>query len=263
MIFPWDESIISQALDYRIDRPRVLALNVYPPAFLTGLPVELEALVLGPDGSEAIHGSWKTCGLEEDQPTAVWDLDCFGQDEGVEAIGEGIPGFWTPPSLDLDCDALDTGSYAWLGCSLTLPFVLQARLDGQMVRGSFTGSIHDIEGIEVPASFRDVALVLAPSPIKDGQVDVEATFGRACDTAVFRWYVDGGTLLDTGRTAIQGVQGNSVWSRNRWILPEGKGPFRIAVVISSYEAMGCETFKESFTTDVANMNWAVITVEGI
>jgi hypothetical protein len=260
MIYPWGDAIIAQALDYRLDRPRVLALNVYPPALFSGLPVELQALVLGPDGGEATDGTWKTCGLSALGPTSVWDLECFGQSEGVETIAQGLPTSWTPPSLGLDCDNFDTGFLDWFSCDDSVPFLLETEVDGQPVRGSFFGTIHETEGLVVPSSFRDVALTVTPGAVAGGEVEVEAWFGRPCSNATFRWYVDGGTLLDTARTAALGTRDWGVWSRNRWTLPSGPGPFRVVVVISAYDSWGCELKLETFGSDVANMTWAIATV---
>jgi hypothetical protein len=250
--------IVVQALDYVIDRPRLLGINATPPVFEEGSAVTLEALLLGPESETPAKGVWKVCGIEESHWVSLWSLDCFRQEDLVTEIAQGIPAMWTPPALKPFCNP-------WLGihCAHYLPFVLETEMEGELVRGSFGANVFASDGEPYEgASFRDVALEIVANDPAGGVVELHAVFDRSCDSLVFRWYVDGGVLLDTGRTAVQGREGRGVWSRNRWVIPEGRGPFRAVVVVSAIDAWGCERMREDpFLVDAPNMTWATILVE--
>lgn len=273
VIFPWEEAVIYQALDYTIDHPRLLAVDVDPPLLAGGQPVRLDALFLSPGGDTPTSVSWSTCGLRTDIWVYLYSLECFSVEEEILPLGEGLPATWTPPVLDIPTDT------AWGGNSSFLPFLLEARFGDEVVRGTFHaslyGSVKDYGG-GVPTSFHDMPLTVTAGPVEDGQVALEAVLGDDQPNATFRWYVDDGQLLDTGRTAVQERTGTAVVGRNRWVVPEEPGSYRVAVVVSALDS-GAPWGKPPDTDqagdtghhgpdtwwngEVPSMAWTVITVE--
>lgn len=262
---PSDDAVVYQALDYRLDRPRLLAIAASPTALTEGRETTLEALVLGPGGAQASEATWKTCGLGLERPATFYDLACFSDDLDVSVIASGLPASWTPPAPPA-CP--DTG-----GCYPIFPFLLEARLDGETVRGAFFATVHGAdEVVDTAPSWRSLSLELSAAAAEDGVVALEARLGLEAEAATFRWYVDDGTLLDTGRTSVQRAEEGAVISTNRWVLPEGEGPWRVVVVVSSLEAWSADTGIAWLPdgpgeadwlawSEIPNMTWTILEVE--
>lgn len=264
----YDDGTVQRALDYRLDRPRLLAISVTPTILQAGVEAHLEALMLGPGEAEGGEAVWKTCGLDVDQYVDIWDLSCFSDDLDVSTLASGIDTTWTPAQPP-GCD--DTG---W-GCESTLPFLVEVTQGEEIVRGTFFSTIQRSDAaLSAAPSWRELPVTLTATEPADGEVLLTATVGEALSSAIFRWYVDDGTLLDTGRTALQGSTGEASFSTNRWVLPKGEGSWRAVVVISADDAWGpsdtayyadqaqVDTAWGSWGTwsDTPNMTWAILTV---
>jgi hypothetical protein len=268
-----DESIVYQSLNYTIDRPRVLAISASPPVLVSGRTVLLDALVLAPDGASGDGGTWSTCYLDEETWIAAWTLDCFMLEGVPEIIAEGLPATWVVPDLPAAAaaearpgphpDDDDTG-WTWEGYQV--PFLLEATVGDDTVSGVLDAFVR----AEPPAggcerSLRDLDLTLEVGDADGGEVALEACLGAPCGQAVFRWYVDDGTLLGTARTAIHRREADRVCSSNTWVLPEGvAAPLRVAVVLAATEVNGCEDAgsTECFAMEAGDMTWALSAWEG-
>lgn len=257
---PWADAIIYQSLDYRIDRPRILAINAIPPLFEGGRPVELEAFALGPKGETTKEALWKTCGLDEDQWISLYSLDCFREEDRVQEIAKGNPTVWTPPVLDFPCD-----QDAFNECVSAVPVVLELEMEEQLVRGSFEARILGPDAAiqtNVPLTLSAADLELTVGSITGNEVDLIARIGLGVDfDPVFRWYVDDGTLLETGRTAAMEGDLFHTRSENRWILPDRGGPWRVAVVVSAFDGLYSKDQEDSTVFSGPNMAWDLIVVE--
>lgn len=264
---PSDDAAYRQALDYHLDRPRLLGLAITPTALTEGVEASFEALILGPPGVEAGQVRWRSCGLELDSAVNIWDLSCFSDDLEVVDLGAGNPMSWTPPTPP-GCE--DTGY-----CYSSFPFLMEAEIGGEELRGAFFASVSPADQVIASAiSWRTLPLTITASEQTDGQITLEAWMGLEAQQQTFRWYVDDGTLLDTARTAIQGERDGGVYSTNRWVVPEENGSFRVVVVVSSYEGFdgwdtgGTWEARTAHDTagwyswsEVPNMTWAQISVE--
>ncbi len=239
------DALIYTALDYRIDRPRVLGIRVEPPVLVADVPVQLHALLVAPKLAEASAASWSTCGLSSEEPTSVRTLECFAQGDEVVALAEGsLPASYTPPSrLPGGCDDLDTG-LSIRACSHKLPLLVESGfVPGQpALLGAVQASWYLEpwpEGTALPRSASGVprALQIEGSPGPGRELAVRYELGADLRKARFRWYVDAGELLETGETAPQeweppvnpGEKGVTATS-NRWVLPREPGTYRIFVV---------------------------------
>ncbi|MFH1470022.1 MAG: hypothetical protein ABIO70_36895 [Pseudomonadota bacterium] len=270
-LFPWSDQVIYGALDYRIDRPRLLALAVDPPVLRSDLPVTFEALALAPGGARAGGGVWQTCGLSQDDWTMVWGLTCFTEGVDVSTLASGNPAAWTPPAFDIACDTGGGGDFWGQPCGHFLPFLYQVDLGGRVVRGTFSANVSAEEVEEPPTSLRHTPLQVTAGEPVDGEVALEAWIGAPYDSLSFRWYVDDGTLLDTGRTAVQGQRDDGTWSANRWVLPTAPGSYRAVVVVSGADGWSAEVKVDTAPPDTAppgwswpeavDMTWALLTVE--
>ncbi len=244
-----------QAMDYTLDRTRVIGIASSPLTFAAGTDVDLEALVLSPAG-EVTTATWKTCGLSASVPVNIYDLQCFTDDVDVSLIGEGIPTVWHVPVADWTCDTGCEGGRS------SVPVLLEAGVDPDVGRGTFvaelqSGTVEDT-GVrkDAGASLRERTLTLTVPDVVDGIVTVEASIDVSAEAGSWSWYVDDGVLLDTGRTITHGVEGGVSTTTNRWQLPEDAGRYRVVVAVSASE-LGSDDLADSPT----NMTWAVSTVE--
>ena len=228
----WDEPVIYRALDYRIEGPRVLALSVDPPVFTSGAEVAVDALVVGPGLQESRRATLNVCGLDPARPITLLDMECFSDLEQVQTVAAGdLPLAWTPPDLAYDCEV--TGASG--GCSATVPFILESRLGEAAVVAGFNAEVSASmagEVDEVPA-LGPGALGLSVSEDRGGELLLEATLEAVGPEATFRWYVDDGELMDTGRTAGLTDGQGIIRSTNRWRPPAGAGPWRVFVVVGA------------------------------
>lgn len=278
---PLNEPLVHQALDYVIDKPRVLAMRFKPPVFASGERLEMDALIVGPGGARATRASWRTCGLREDVPVEIYSLQCFTEGVEITEMASGVmPLPYTSPDFaEMDCGEwhLDTGAFADTGfsfddmlpCHHHLPVMVEAELGGETVRGVtwvtwFAGSWPDILPRPTTLDNTRRRIELQGEPKAGAEVTVRFTALGDFRFNSFRWYVDAGQLLDTGHTAAQGYEPpgpialeGRTWTENRWVLPEdASGPLRIFVVITpGYND------PTAYLGSVMDLAWSDLTVE--
>ncbi|MBT3219045.1 MAG: hypothetical protein HN348_08135 [Proteobacteria bacterium] len=108
----WSDTDLVNALDYRIDRPRVLGIKFNPPYTHYSVPIEIEALVVAPDKAIPTSVSVDVCGLNTQRPVSVWDVNCFNNTAYVTHLSQELTFSWQPPHFaGLGCDD-DTG-WVW------------------------------------------------------------------------------------------------------------------------------------------------------
>ncbi len=249
-----DDAAIFAALDYTIDRPRLLGMRVDPPLLSPGVEVTLDALFVAPRGQQASAAAWSTCGLGNKDPVTVQTLECFSDGDDVEVIYDGaLPALYTPnPRPDADC-AGDTG-VDFRDCVHSLPLLVASDFavdESEPTRGVSQVEFYleewdDSRSLPVSAGTLERALTLEGVAGAGAEVALRYSVPADLRNATFRWYVDGGTLLDTGETSVRewsppegpNEKGVSV-TTNRWVLPEEAGEYRAFVL---FEGQG---WKES------------------
>lgn len=218
------------ALDYRIDRTVVAAMRVTPRVAPGGVPRTFEALVLSPRPVE--RRRWATCGYTVGVAAEVW-TSCYEEPSLVEELGEGATLTWTPPSIGVEgCDQGHTGLGD--GCWSTFPL----RLTAEDAEGAGSAVIplavlaDGEEAWDLPGPVPLTVAVVEGEPRAGAEILLEAhTLGRDLGQE-FRWYVDGGELLGTGRTLPWTVEDGVTTSHNRLRIPaDWEGPLRVAVVV--------------------------------
>lgn len=278
---PLNDPLVHQALDYQIDKPRVLAMRFEPPVFAAGEPLQMDALIVAPGGLRGREARWTTCGLREDVPVEINSLQCFA--DGVEitemASGEMPLSYRSPDFAEMDCSdwQLDTGSFAdtgfdyWdaLPCHHRLPILVESELGGETARGVtwvtwFGQSWPEILPRPTTLDNTRRRIEVIGDPVPGAEVTVRFTALGDFRFNSFRWYVDAGQLLDTGHTAAQGYappgpvafEGRT-WTENRWVIPEdASGPLRVFVVLSP--AYNDPT---AYLGSVMDLAWSELTIE--
>jgi hypothetical protein len=258
--FPNEQAYI--ALDYQLDRPRVAAIRVSPPVLAHGLPVTIDALILGPGEPSDEHVA--ICGLRTDLPTYVGEEQCFRQPELVDDIGDGLPIGWEPPDLATVTCPEDTGNtpdtgWTWGICASVVPLLVSAKVADEPVFGRVDAWLRVRgynDGEPVPPSFADLphSLTVSGEPRAGGEVELTASIDGDVDEYGFRWWVDAGELVGTGRTAVHELDGDSRVTHNTLRIPDDfHGSLRVAVVEQSLRG----------ETDalVGDQSWDVITLE--
>ncbi len=251
-----DDPVAAVALDYVLDSPRVLGLRVTPPVLVPGVPVELDLLAWGPEGTEAREATFSTCGLRTDLPTQIHSLDCFTEGFEVTVLSAGpAPAAYTPPAAlsDVRCPAGsdtvpatpgtgdpgdDTGllGVTLTGCTHELPLLVEAEVAGSTVLGTLdTSWLVGVGGIGLVVPQESTwsgtrELSWSGVPDRGAEVELELVVSGELEHTSFAWTVDAGTLLDTGRTIPQAFEEGRTITRNRWVLPETPGRYRAAVV---------------------------------
>lgn len=216
-----------EAFDYHLDRPRVLAVRVWPAHLASSEPRQIEALALGPEPivSQVAH----TCAVPGDVPVYLEGLECIERGNGVR-ISTALPATWLPPDLsDLDCPAVE-------------PFICSSRVPVRITATDAAG--------DVGLGIHHTQLNASPDPIFSGTVELDEIAlqltahgapraGEALELTVssleafrhYHWYVDAGTLLGTGRTVPHELIWPETSSHNTLqIPPDHQGELRIAVV---------------------------------
>jgi hypothetical protein len=265
-----------QATAYVVEFPRIVALQFDPPRVEVGVPITLNALVLAPDGAEVQQSTASICGLGRDVPTFIFDLNCFeDQDEAQELVRGDLPLTFTAPDTPLvtDCDVEDTGldtgfdfgadvPAGW-PCPHILPILVETQVDGEPTFAVsyvqyFTGPVPE----DAPAGLADIQISLsvpdAVAPGEQVQLEVLAYGDYRRDT--FHWYVEGGTLLDTGVTTghayVPPDENNplgATLSTNRWVVhDDAQGDLRVWVVLHQ---PGAAFFGDSDDVLAADMVW--------
>ena len=243
------------ALDYRIDQPRMVAISVNPPVLQPNTPVTLETLILTPDGFETSSVRWEVCGLRDDTWVQDWGLDCFTSNpEMISLLAEENPAQWAPEESDAPCeDSL---------CAHSLPLLATAKINGEDYRSvAFVSILGDEvlseEELALP-TLRDLGIKITKTPNGKGSIYLEASVDGHVQDLEWRWYVDNGTLIKTGRTITQGMHKESSpweggdlpqnravwWTDNLWELPKEPGRYRAVVVASGWYMPGSEPNKD-------------------
>ncbi len=106
-------------------------------------------------------------------------------------------------------------------------------------------------------TLRDLGVKLTKSPLENDSIYLEASVDRHVQDLTWRWYVDDGVLIKTGRTSTQGsrnaiptwedINSRTVralwWTDNIWELPKAPGRYRAVVIASGWYMPGNETSK--------------------
>lgn len=262
-----------QALDYRLDRPRVLAIRVDPPVLVHGLPVTIDALVMGPPGTSVDSVSVDLCGLSDERMVRVWELQCYDEPELVQPLGAALPLAWEPPDLSrVPCEADtgldtahghsgDTAAVAWhVGdCHSSVPLMVSAVVSGQPAYGALDAPIRLASfepGEAVPASVNAAARSLTALGDARPGGEVTLTFAVAAEPGWdgFRWWVDGGELVGTGRTAVQERDGDLRITHNTLRIPDDwEGPLRVVVTVQSRIGLDSDA--------VGDVAWEILTLD--
>jgi hypothetical protein len=288
--FRWPDQVAYLALDYTIDRPRVVAIKLDPPVLAHGLPVRIEALMLAPEGFEVVETEVTTCGFRDDLLVEVWGGECFDEPELVTLVGTEVPLTWDPPDLsgiacpvdsgdtaipwqdtggdtdprDTDADT-DTGGVPWVpawdegSCTSYAPLLVGFVGKKERAYGTVTAMVRAapyVDGEELPTPIDALprSLEATGDVVAGGEIGLEFRIDAEPDWAGYRWYVDDGELLGTGRTATQEIDGATYVTRNTLRIPEDfHGPLRVVVVVASMTG-----WDKRHTGDVT---WSELTLE--
>ena len=265
-----------QALDYRLDRPRVLAIRVDPPILVHGVPVSIDALVLGPPGTTVESVEVGLCGLSDERMVRVFELQCFDEPDLVQTLGRAVPLAWEPPDLSqVPCDpdtgvdsghahtgdTADTGAVGWhVGdCYSSAPLLVTATVGGQLAYGALDAPFRLAPfetGEAVPTSVNAAARSLTVTGDARPGAEVALTFAVAAEPGWdgFRWWVDGGELLGTGRTAVQQRDGDLRITHNTLRIPEDwEGPLRVVVTVQSQVGLESDV--------IGDVAWEILTLD--
>lgn len=243
------------ALDYHIDRPRVVALRFDPPYAQPGQPVTVEALALAPRGT-VIDGLTASSCVPDPlaETTSYRDLSCFREPELTEALG-AVPATWTPPRPTCEAgteptpyegtwyDYEETGDtgygyyYYDSGCNSTYPVLVEARTSEGSGYGYVFVDVYDSDPLTAtqPSMWSLEQSLTASEDVRPGR-DVELEYTIATPFASptypgFHWYVDAGVLLRTGVTSPSVLTEESTTTRNTLRIPDDwHGPLRVVVV---------------------------------
>ena len=241
-----------QATEYLVDTPRIVAVRNHPLELVSGAPMVIDALLLAP--KEAVIGDWKAsvCGLSRNVMTIIWNITCFENAEEVTVLATGssmplnfsIPTF---PEMD-DCTSSwgdqekDTG-WEEESCSHYLPTLVETTVDDQPVYAASFSSWYPSqpEDSNLPLDDIPIGFHVPETATAGEELSIQIELHGDLRYAYFHWYIDAGTLLDTGITAANEYSSpNSAYpngitkSSNRLVIPSDyQGELRIWVVIHS------------------------------
>ena len=245
------------ATEYVVDKPRIVAIRSNSDEMVSGTPSQFDALIVTPKGSTVEGWTVSVCGLnpELDTRTFIWDLLCFEKNEAVTQLFTvpSLPySFATPtfPNVDGCDDYEDTGlmDTGWgdaesYPCSHYLPLMFEATVDGQPVYAAgFTewyGEMPDHLERSVSYSDAGIELMLPTTATSGTQVDLAVTLATDATNATFHWYIDAGTLKETGITRAhsyidptENFALSRTTSTNRLLIPKGyEGTLRVWAVV--------------------------------
>lgn len=238
----WSDPEIYSALDYTIDRTRVLAVTFTSPTPVAGEPVLFDALVLSPYPIQDIELS--ICGLTTEGPFSVVEPQCFAEDSLVTTLSRGLPYTWDSPDLQAyegfaHCEGwseIDSDENA--NCASTAPVMVTATTTEDVGRADrampiLVGTTWRFNGS--PFQDLDHHLDITGDVVPGGELDLVATMElrpggpSEPEGAEIRWFVDDGTLLGTGLTTIHNAQDYEVQAFNTLRLPDPL-PDRLRVV---------------------------------
>lgn len=254
------------ALDYRIDRPRILAVDLDPPHVWPGTPTEITALGLAPGQEVLDRVQVDLCTLGDAFPTLLTNLECHNVPEYVQVLGT-TPLTWTPPHRDgFDCDRMahDWRSDAHRDCASEVPLLLSATTRGGERALATLDIILPFDDalpyLDPPsqARFEGLTLSVDGSPTAGGTLELTAQVTFDSPSRVnfpdATWFVDAGELEHTGRTRWEevGPPGSDALptadsgvalpvdhtTHNRLRIPgDWHGPLRIVlVIVDGYDA---------------------------
>lgn len=280
------------AQDYTVDRLQVLAVRASPPLALPGTPRTVEALVVAPGGTRTdATVTFSVCGLLEVGAVGVSDLRCFENPDLVDAIGEGNPRTWDVPQVSFpECVPFDAvggfGPDPGDSCASVVPLLARAETaDGQVATGansvvvpaeevpeqvSYLWSDTGLPELEptvnstVITSFADPTLpvtVTASGLMRPGS---EVTLVATVEDRYYNhvaWWVDAGTLTQSGRTLIvEDVFGHRR-AHNTLVLPkEAPDTVMVWIVANDWFASYSDPPSPSHMP-VAQPAWAEVTIE--
>ena len=242
----WDAPVV-RALDYRIDRPRVVAVQTDLEQIGRGQSVLIDGLILSDTPPQSVQVL--VCGFVEGQRTRVGDARCFQNDELVQQIATALPAIWTPPEISGDCpdfnDAFTDTFQPDTGVDDTAPpplvrlcaadVLLAVRAtwaDGRTAMGSTHIEIASEDGPTPPRELRlPLQLRVPPTASAGDEVALEAVFGDPTRSRGYQWYVSDGELLKTGLTRIQRLEDEYALTDNILRIPDDySGPLTVALV---------------------------------
>ena len=251
------------ATEYVVDKPRIVALRSNPTEMVSGEPAKFDALLLAPKESRIEEWNVSVCGLTPDiaTQTIIWDLLCFEKDEAVTPLFStaSLPHSFATPSFALseDCtqwgdEYFDTGFVEDTGwdegaqrssCAHYLPIMFEATVDGSPVFAAGFTYWHDELPTELARetsySAAGIELSLPTEATAGAEVPLTVTVGKEATGATFQWYIDGGTLKETGITRAHSYSAPTdtfvvprTTSTNRLVIPaDYEGSLRVWVVI--------------------------------
>lgn len=251
------------ATEYVVDKPRIVALRSSPIEMVSGQSTTFDALLIAPAESTVEQWQVSVCGLDPNSTTRtqIWDLLCFEKDEAVTTLFKGtsmpqqfaVPTF---PEIDscsrwdeqvLDSGLQDTGwieeGYTDGYCNHQLPIMVEATVDGEPVFAAGFTSWHPTLPYHLRrnTTYSDAGIELSmPTEAQAGsQVDLSLRIATDASYANFQWYIDAGTLKDTGITkahsfseATESFPHPLTTSNNRLVIPDDyQGTLRVWVVV--------------------------------
>lgn len=253
------DAVLVQATDYTLDRGRVPAVRLSSDVVSHTEPLQIDALVLHPEGLEPSRIELAVCGLRDDVPVSVGDVRCFDNPDLVQVIGDRLPLRWTPPDRSaVGCsgerfdvrDTADTG-VIFQQCTSRYPLRVAVEWpDGQRANGHVVlEHTHDPDSSvlrEAPSfSELDQQLVIDGEVAPGQTLDLHFAIEPAEVFRGFYWYVDQGELLQTGVTRAQRLEGGRLVTDNQLRLPsELDGPLRVVVVFDNPSGVGDVTWVE-------------------
>jgi hypothetical protein len=258
-----------QATEYLSDTPRIVAVRHSPSNFVSASPIMIDALLIAPQDAEIGDWTVSVCGLGRPIQTVVWTVTCFENTEEVTTLAQNsrppfnlsLPYF---PELT-DCgteftreeeDEEDTGYYEER-CNHYLPLLLETTVNGIPIYSATFNNWFPIDPEISTTSFQNRPMGFhVPQTASAGEeIALQIEIHDDLRFGIFNWYIDAGTLLDTGITSASeyvsasSAQPNGITkSNNRLLIPEDyKGTLRVWVVLQSY--------------DSSDMAWLQATVE--
>ena len=245
------------ATEYVVDKPKIVAIRSTPTEMVSGEPALFDALILAPQDSDIDGWKVSVCGLntELDTRTFIWDLLCFEKNEAVTQLftTPSLPYRFATPTFPQvsgcdeyeDTGVVDTG---WIDennypCAHYLPLMFEATVDDKPVyAAAFTrwyGESSTYLNQSDSYSNAGIELSLPNNALPGEEVTLEVTIAKNASNANFQWYIDAGTLKETGITRAHSYIPPSdefilprTTSTNRLVLPkEYEGTLRVWVVI--------------------------------
>ena len=225
----------NKALDYLIDRPRVVSVRISNAGQITGEPRTIEALILSPDPIDSV--SVDVCGLRDDVIPVVYDPECFSNPDAVRHIGDEVPLTWTPPSLErADCElslpTVEDTAVEPEYCIGTVPLMVTVQSGGQEARGAALLDLPKFDyGAFLPRPpLFGLRLPQVAYPREEITIDALVNGTGFSDYHYFIWWVDAGSLRYQGRTGVT-ERNRETLSRNLLTIPDTyQGPLRVVVI---------------------------------